>query len=359
MSTELLSDQAGRAVRVPPAGKRPSGPHCEIVFTGTSFVTADASLTSPTADVAKTRCEPGGRDGAASWDRIRATVADYVELTKPRIVIMILVTTVASAMIAAGGSPSASIWLSLLLGTAAIAGSAGAANQIWERKIDSEMTRTAGRPLPGRRVSPRQAIGFTGLLGVSGLAMLWVAVGPIPAVIGGLTWLLYVLAYTPMKTRTSWNTTVGAIAGALPILIGYTATGGGLRVPEGWLLFGVLAAWQYPHFMAIAWMYRRQYAAAGFQMTTTVDPTGRWAGVQSILGSLVVAICGISLVWAVGGLWLRWTAVSLVLVSCLPMLAASCRFAARPGDELARRLLRSSLLVLPAVLAIVTFVSVR
>lgn len=359
MSTELLSDRAGRSVHVPPAGKRPSGPHCKIVFTGTSFVTADASLASPAAEASARRDEAIRHGGAVSWERVRATVADHVELTKPRIVVMILVTTVASAMIAAGGSPAASIWLSLLVGTAAIAGSAGAANQIWERKIDAEMTRTAGRPLPAGRVSPRQAIGFTALLGGFGFALLWVAVGPIPAVIGGLTWLLYVVAYTPMKTRTSWNTTVGAIAGALPILIGYTATGGRLGVAEGWLLFGVLAAWQYPHFMAIAWMYRRQYAAAGFQMTTTVDPSGRWAGAQSIVGSLVVAICGISLVWAVGGPWLRWTSVALVSVSCLPMLAASCRFAAAPGDDLARRLLRSSLLVLPAVLAIVTFVSVR
>ncbi len=314
----------------------------------------------------------GGRVGEAAAalpvDReaplgINAVIADYVELTKPRIVVMILVTTVASAMVALEGwvPPLELAWL--LLGTAAIAGSAGGANQIWERVIDRRMRRTASRPLPGGRLTIGQATWFTAALGVIGTGLLAVRFGAAPAAIGLITWLVYVLVYTPMKTRTAWNTTVGAISGALPILIGYTAAGGGLFDATGWLLFGVLAAWQYPHFMAIAWMYRQQYGEAGFRMTTTIDPTGRAAGLQSILGSLGLVGCGIALAvmpggllpdrWIAGGWWSVVAAVA-VLASGLPMFAASCRFAAGPDDVRARRLLRSSLLVLPAVLLIVT-----
>ncbi len=165
---------------------------------------------------------------------------------------------------------------------------------------------------------------------------------------------MYVLVYTPMKTRTAWNTTVGAVAGALPVLIGYTATGGSLTDWTGWLLVGVLVAWQYPHFMAIAWLYRRQYAEAGFCMTTTVEPTGRDAGLQSISGSVALILCGVTLC-ILPGQWLPACIASAGVIACtFPMLRASIRFSACPGDVPARRLLRSSLLVLPAVLAIVT-----
>ena len=295
---------------------------------------------------------PNGDQVAASG--MTAMLSDYVELTKPRIVIMILVTTVASAMVAAGGwVPLIDLgWL--LLGTAAIAGSAGGANQIWERVIDRRMTRTASRPLPADRMTGSQAIWFTAALGIIGMGLLLGRFGWPPAAIGLGTWLVYVIVYTPMKTRTAWNTTVGAIAGALPILIGYTAAGGGLLEPTGWLLFGVLAAWQYPHFMAIAWMYRRQYGEAGFRMTTTVDPSGWSAGVQSVAGSLVLIGCGVALTLSFGGWTLGLIAAAAVVTSGLPMLAAACRFAKVPDDVRARRLLRSSLLVLPAVLLIVT-----
>ena len=130
--------------------------------------------------------------------------------------------------------------------------------------------------------------------------------------------------------------------------------GGTLTDWTGWLLVGVLVAWQYPHFMAIAWMYRRQYAEAGFQMTTTVDPTGRSAGWQSIFGSVALIICSIALCCLPGGLIGSVVATVAACLACLPMLRASLRFAADPTDVLARKLLRSSLLVLPAVLAIVT-----
>lgn len=280
--------------------------------------------------------------------------ADYVQLTKPRIVVMILVTTVGSAFLGAGGLVPATEMLVLLLGTALIAGSAGAANQVWERVIDCEMKRTASRPIPGGRISTLNATLFTALIGIAGTVILSVRFGVYPATAGAMTWLLYVLVYTPMKTRTAWNTTVGAVAGALPVMIGYTAGGGTLAEWSGWLLVGVLVAWQYPHFMAIAWMYRKQYGDAGFCMSTTVDPTGRSAGWQSIAGSIAIAGCGIALCVIPDGVVGAVIGSVLVVLSCYPMLRASLRFAAMPDDGTARTLLRSSLLVLPSVLLIVT-----
>ncbi|TWT95539.1 protoheme IX farnesyltransferase [Neorhodopirellula pilleata] len=287
---------------------------------------------------------------------------DCVELTKPRIVTMILVTTLASAWIAMASnslvSLSAMQWIMLLIGTGLVAGSAGAANQVWERVIDTLMPRTAARPIASGRMALWMGVAFTATTGLIGTALLVGAFGATPALFGGATWVLYVLVYTPMKTRTAWNTTVGAIAGALPVFIGYTAAGGTMSDLAGWMLFGVLAAWQYPHFMAIAWLYRRQYGEAGFQMTTTVEPTGRDAAWQSILGTIALAACGVTLCLAPTGQW--WLSVAgivtsvMVLIACAPLMKASLRFQSQPDDVRARKMLRWSLVVLPAVLLVMT-----
>ena len=283
-----------------------------------------------------------------------SVLRDYVQLTKPRIVVMILVTTMLTALIGAGSLVSVGSLALLMLATGMVAASAGAANQIWERTIDRRMARTATRPLPAQRLGIVGASLFTAALGIGGAAMLASYFGAAPAIASIATWLLYVLVYTPMKTRTSFNTTVGAVAGALPVLIGYTATGGGAFDWTGWLLVGVLVAWQYPHFMAIAWMYRHQYDQAGFKMTTTVEPTGRSAGIQSVIGSVAIVVCGIALAWIPGGVIMPSLASVLIVICCYPMLRASLRFLTEPNDGLARKLLRSSLLVLPTVLFVVT-----
>lgn len=289
-------------------------------------------------------------------------LGDFVELTKPRIVMMILVTTVASAWIGmaapSGTALSLAAWLALLLGTGLIAGSAGAANQVWERRIDPLMPRTASRPLASRRMSTLTGIALTAILGLLGTALLWWQFGAVPAMVGLATWVVYVLMYTPMKTRTSWNTTVGAIAGAMPVFIGYTATGGHLADLAGWMLFGVLACWQYPHFMAIAWLCRQQYAEAGFQMTTTVDPSGRSAAWQSIVGAIALGACGVvTCVAPAGELILSVASLTtslFVLVATWPLLAAAVRFARHRDDLRARKMMRWSLVVLPAVLLVMT-----
>jgi protoheme IX farnesyltransferase len=310
----------------------------------------------PSDDViALHQSSPSSSDRAVN-DTAKPTSAfrDFLELTKPRIVTMILVTTIATSAMGAGGGVAFGTLLLLLLATGMVAGSAGAANQIWERVIDCNMSRTANRPLPAGRIHWLSAAAFTTVLGIGGTILLATQFGIQPALAGFATWVLYVLIYTPMKTRTAWNTTVGAIAGALPVLIGYTATGGDWTDATGWLLIGVLVAWQYPHFMSIAWMYRRQYGEAGFVMTTTIEPTGRSAGWQAIIGSLALIACGIALAWLPGGTIPATMATLGVFAACYPMLRASLRFAKQADDKNARKLLRSSLLVLPILLLIVT-----
>ncbi|MEM6980480.1 MAG: protoheme IX farnesyltransferase [Planctomycetota bacterium] len=272
-------------------------------------------------------------------------------------------TTVASAWIAMGNTwiPTGlglSGWLMLLVGTGLVSASAGAANQIWEYRIDRRMPRTATRPLPDERISTRAAMLASGWVLLVGSWMLYFQFGPLPAWTGLATWGLYVLIYTPMKTRTAWNTTVGAVAGAMPVFIGYTAAGGSLTDLSGWMLFGLLAFWQYPHFMAIAWLYRKQYGDAGFQMTTTIDPSGRHAGWQSIIGSLLVIACGLVACVLPHGVPV-WSAASagmgmLVLLAGWPLLSAAIRFSRQPVDKHARQMMRWSLLVLPMILLLMT-----
>ena len=286
----------------------------------------------------------------------KASVArDLLELTKPRIVTMILVTTLIAAVVAAQGSADFMTLVHLLIGVALVAGSAGAMNQVWERVIDGEMERTKRRPLPAGRMTALVAGAYSVVIGVVGTAYLAYTVGMVPALVGLVTWITYVPIYTPMKTRSSWNTTVGAVSGALPMMIGYTAAGGSLTDVRGWLLVGVLVAWQYPHFMAIAWLYRRQYDEAGFRMSTTVEPTGVSAGWQSVLGmvALIGCLVGLAITGNDGA-----SVQSLVWIACLglvsyPMTRAAIRFALDRNDFTARKLLRASLLQLPASLLLV------
>ena len=310
----------------------------------------DPALEKPTLEITAAKSPS---DSAETVQR-KSVARDLLELSKPRIVVMILVTTISTAMVAAGGFVPPMSLLLLLMGTGMVAASAGAANQIWERRIDREMSRTARRPLPDGRMGLPISLAFAGLTGVGGTAILWSQFSAAPAIAGIATWVIYVLIYTPMKTRTAWNTTVGAIAGALPMLMGYTAFGGSILDATAWLLVGVLVAWQYPHFMAIAWMYRRQYGEAGFCMTTTVDPSGKSAGLQSIVGSIALIALSIGLCVIPAGMTGAIIGSIAVIASSYPMLQASIRFAIQRDDASARRLLRSSLLVLPAILLVVT-----
>ncbi len=287
----------------------------------------------------------------------RSLFADLIQLTKPRILTMVLVTTVIAGLIAAGGIMPATLWLHLIIGVGLVAGSAGAMNQVWEQRVDQLMARTRQRPLAAGRIGFTAGLLYASLLGLSGSLYLWSFTGAIPALVAVATWVTYVPIYTPLKQLSEWNTTVGAISGALPMLIGYTAAGGTLYDPVGWLLVAVLVAWQYPHFMAIAWRCRHEYAAAGFQMTTTVEPTGKRAGRQSVGGMLFLNVCLLALVGCLVGpaIGPATIVVSLVMLAVTyPMTRAAFRFAQSPDDGTARKLLRTSIVQLPTSLFLLT-----
>jgi protoheme IX farnesyltransferase len=283
-------------------------------------------------------------------------VTDYVELTKPRIVAMELVAVVVSAHLAAPWGIHPVVLLHTVLGAALVAASASAFNQWLEKATDALMVRTAGRPLPARRLTSGQVVVFGTLTLVAGLVELVMAVGPVTAAVALATWLVYVLAYTPLKTRSPLNTAVGAVSGALPILIGWTATGAAIDM-RAMSLVAAMFLWQFPHFMAIAWLYRDDYVRGRQRMLTVVDPTGLRAGAQAVVGAL--ALVPVSLVPAMSpqaaspAIYCIW-AVALGAVQ----VAAATSFLVRRDDRSARRLLRMSLLYLICWMGLLLMVAV-
>jgi len=275
-------------------------------------------------------------------------VASFLELTRPRIGVMILVTVGVSAFVARWGIVSPLLILHAMFGTVLVAASASVVNQWMERDRDARMKRTASRPLPAGRVTPAQALLFGAVLLTAGLVYLAFAVSLLTAALGVLTWLLYVLAYTPLKPRTHLNTLVGAVPGAMPVLIGWSASGAAFDIRAA-SMFLLVFVWQFPHFMAIAWLYRKQYAAAGHKMLTVVDPTGRRAGVQAVL--CAVALLPVSFIPV-----MHDPAPHIYLAMALLLgagqLACAAAFLWRMNDTTARWLLRASLIYLPAMLAL-------
>jgi protoheme IX farnesyltransferase len=292
-----------------------------------------------------------------AFDRPRTNwltrAADYVELTKPRIGILVLVTVAVAYTCARWGQPDPAVLLHTLIGTLLVASSASALNQCLERKRDLNMDRTADRPLPAGRLRLSEAVVFAVMTIVVGTGYLATLVNLQAAFWGLLTWALYVWVYTPLKTRTPLNTAVGAVAGAMPILIGWSAAGG-VRgdLVRALALFTVVFLWQFPHFMAIAWMYRKQYAGAGMKMMPVVDTTGRRAGIQAVAGAL--ALLPISLLVGaytpgLGG----FVYVSVAFLLGVTQLAFAIAFCVRMNDAAARRLLKASLVYLPTLLMLV------
>jgi len=273
-------------------------------------------------------------------------VRDYLELTKPRIAVLVLVTVAVGAGVASWSWPNPSTLWHALIGTALVAASASTFNQLIERRRDEQMQRTADRPLVAGRLSTADAAIFGTLTIVVGLIYLAVTLNPLTTQLAALTWVLYVVVYTPLKVVTPLNTVVGAVAGALPVWIGWTAAGGQIDVPAT-ALFLIVYLWQFPHFMAIAWLYREDYARAGMRMLPVVDPSGRRAGRQAVGAAL--ALLPVSLV---PGVW-QWAGPGLAIWSALwglGYLAAAIGFAVDCDRTTARRLLRMSLLYLPAVM---------
>ena len=283
--------------------------------------------------------------------QVLARIVDYVELTKPRISALVLVTVAVAGLVARWGQPDLTMLAHVLLGTALVAASASAINQWLERQRDALMERTADRPLPAGRLSGAEVLTVGCVTVLAGVGYLVMTVGWVTGLLGAVTWLLYTAVYTPLKTRTHWNTAVGAVAGAMPVAMGWSAVGGpmGLR---GAALFLIVFLWQFPHFMAIAWIYRRQYQRAGIQMITVVDPSGRRAGIQAVLTAL--ALLPISFIPG-----LLTPAASLYVAGAFVLgagqLVCATLFLVRQEDASARRLLAASLIYLPVLLLLLTF----
>jgi protoheme IX farnesyltransferase len=287
---------------------------------------------------------------AATSPTVRERLSYYIELTKPRILIMILLTVV-MAMVAAGNSITLLVAFHACVGTALVAASASVLNQWIERDRDAVMKRTSKRPIPMGRVASSQAAWMGWLLVIVGSVYLAMFVN-LPTMWCGLaTWGLYVWVYTPLKMLSWTNTLVGTLPGALPVWMGWTAAEGSLLDPEAWVLLGVVVAWQLPHFMAIAYMYREQYESAGYKMITVTDRSGLGAGLHAMLGSFALIVLAVMAVPPTG-----------ILVSLLTLLAvavavwqtlAAWRFVRAPEMKTARRMLHVSLLHLPLTMLLI------
>ena len=229
----------------------------------------------------------------------RSRTIDFVTLTKPRLNLLVLVTTLGGLYLASPEGVATSLLVHTLVGTALVAGGAAALNQVWERDTDRLMRRTSGRPLPRGRLGVNEGTWFGVLLTSIGLVELTFGANSMAAAVALATSASYVLAYTPLKARTSLATLVGAVPGALPPVIGWAAATGEITLPA-WVLFGIVFFWQMPHFLAIAWMHRNDYARAAIPLLPVLEPDGRRTGQQALL--YAAALWPVSLLPAVVGL---------------------------------------------------------
>src|SRR5881397_4013881 len=229
----------------------------------------------------------------------RQVAADLLSLTKPRVVVMVLVTTLVGYYVGVSGAPDYARMLHLVVGTLLAAGGTLALNQYWERDVDARMERTRARPLPDGRLTPLEALAFGGAITALGIVYLAAFVGMAPAAVTLTTFALYLFAYTPLKLRTALCTIVGAVPGALPPVTGWVAARDDVGA-GAWILFGILFLWQLPHTLAIARLYRDDYARAGVRLLPVIDPDGTSTERQIVTGCL--ALLGVSLLPTLIGL---------------------------------------------------------
>jgi protoheme IX farnesyltransferase len=278
---------------------------------------------------------------ADSW----RTISDYVALSKPRLNMLVVATSAAGYYLGATAPIAAAAFVATVVGTAFVAGGAAALNQVYERDTDAMMKRTRMRPLPNGRVSLSEARVFGGVLSIAGLALLTAFSTWLASALALATLVIYLCIYTPLKRVSPVATVVGAVPGALPPLIGWSASHGSIAL-GGLALFLIVFLWQIPHFMAIAWMYRDDYGAAGFPMLSVIDPEGRRAGRQAV--AYAAALLPASLVPTFVDL--SGTIYGVVAaVLGVALLVLSIRFAGARTNAAARQLFFASLVYLPLI----------
>ena len=294
----------------------------------------NAHVDAASATIAVAR-RPAGRAG------------DYAALAKPRLNVLVVASSAAGYYLASSSAPQLAPMALAVGGTALVAGGAAVLNQVYERDTDALMMRTRMRPLPDRRIGVDEARAFGIVLAAAGIGVLSLSANLLAAFVAAATLAIYLAVYTPLKRRSSISTLVGAVPGALPPLIGWTAGRGAIDA-GGWALFAIVFLWQIPHFMAIAWMYRDDYRRAGFPMLPVVEPDGARTGRQAVLYAL--ALVPVSLVPSlvgVAGLAYFWFALALGV----SFLALAARFAQVRSEARARALFYGSLLYLPLIWA--------
>ena len=278
----------------------------------------------------------------------RTRAADYVALAKPRLNLMVVVSAVAGYAMAHGDPSNVAALGWTILGTGLVSGGASAFNQVIERDTDALMRRTRLRPLPDGRLTAVEGVAFGAILSILGLLMLAAGVNVLSAEVALATLASYALVYTPLKRRTSFATVIGAIPGALPPVIGWTAAAGTLS-QGAWVLFGIVFLWQLPHFLAIAWMYREDYARAGFPMLPVIEPDGRSTARQAVVytAALLPVALAPTLVGMSGTIYFAGA-----LAGTLVFLGIAVRFALTRAVPDARRLFFASIVYLPIIWAL-------
>ena len=305
---------------------------------------SDGSSDSPVA-VSATRT---ATDAAASPRPLSAVLWDYLLLAKPEISSVVTLSAFAGFLLGSPVALDGSVLLWAMLGTALCAGGVGMLNHVLERDYDAQMKRTATRPLPEARVDPDWARRTGILLVCAAVGLLCPLVNVLTALLAAVTAVLYLFVYTPLKRVTKWNTLIGTVPGALPALGGYTAATGHLGT-GGWAVFGILACWQMPHFLSLAWMYRKDYARGDYAMLPVVEPEGNSTANQMIgfaallvpMSVLPVLTDAAGWIYGVGvvplGLWFLWTTIVF--------------HGERTGQK-AKRVLKASVLYVPILVAL-------
>jgi heme o synthase len=278
----------------------------------------------------------------------RSRLVDYLALTKPELTLLSVITADAGVLFASRGPIPVGVLANVMVGTALVGGGVGALNQLIERKFDAMMRRTEHRPLPAGRLTPAEVTIFgTGLVAL-GIADLVVFTNPLAGVLAALTLVTYLFVYTPLKRKTPWATFVGGIPGGLPPVIGCAAVRNEFTV-EAWLLFALLFFWQMPHFMSLAWMYRKDYARAGYKMLTVVEPSGAVASIHILVFSVLLLVASLlpAMLGYTGKIY-----VGVALFLSIGFMVTGIRFRLARSNEAARQVFFLSLVYLPVLLLV-------
>jgi len=276
------------------------------------------------------------------------SLSDYIQLTKPRITFLVIVTTFIGFLLGSSGPIEYVLLFHTIFGTALVAAGASALNMVLEWDVDARMRRTENRPIPSGRITVIQALFFGSVLSAVGLIYLLVLVNPLTSALAAITLSLYLFAYTPLKRKTSLCTVIGAVPGAIPPMMGWTAVQGSIGF-QAWWLFCILFLWQLPHFLAIGWLYREDYARGGFPMLPVADTNGIQTSRQVIINTL--ALIAVSLLPAFLGLSSPLYLAGALILGIL-FLIMGIRLSQTKSSLSARQLLLASVLYLPLLLSL-------